>query len=168
MLSTAVTVLILPTLLFLLVEKNTVAIHNFLETDFAAHKRLLKQLEKGESSGCEAGRLLADLKKLVPGPVAEEMVYYFHLHTELVVSAERLLLAREQNIEIRVGEETILKLKQMHQLERHIGKAALRTLRPHLHFSSIDLWGIHLLEDTAAAAHPHPIRLPHRTATDEA
>ena len=150
-LSTAVTLLILPTLLFLLFEKNTVTIHNFLESDFATHKRLLRQIESGEFTQCEAGRFLLDLKSRVAGPVATEMETYFHLHTELVISAERLLLAREKGIEIRIGNETIAKIEEMHSMEKHIGKAGLRMLKPHLHFSSTDLWGIHLLEDVAPA-----------------
>lgn len=148
-LSTAVTLLILPTLLFLLFEKNTVTIHNFLESDFATHKRLLRQIESGEFTQCEAGRFLVDLQTRISGPVVNEMTQYFHLHTELVISAERLLLAREKGIEIRIGEETIAKIEEMHSMEKHIGKAGLRMLKPHLHFSSTDLWGIHLLEDIA-------------------
>ncbi len=150
-LSTAVTLLILPTLLFLLFERNTVKIHNFLESDFATHKKLLHQIEHGEFTGCEAGRFLLDLQQRVAGPVINEMVFYFRLHTELVISAERLLLAREQGIEIRIGEETMSKIEQMHALESHIGKAGLRTLRPHLHFSSTEMWEIHLLEEIAPA-----------------
>ncbi len=148
-LSTAVTLLILPTLLFLLFEKNTIKIHNFLESDFETHKRLLRQIDHGEFTGCEAGRFLLDLRSHVSGPVANEMVGYFHLHTELVISAERVLLAREKGIEIRIGDQTVAKIEEMHSLEKHIGKAGLRMLKPHLHFSSTDLWGVHMLEDIA-------------------
>jgi RsiW-degrading membrane proteinase PrsW (M82 family) len=150
-LSAAVTLLILPTLLFLLFERNTVTIHNFLESDFVTHKRLLRQIEHGEFTGCEAGRFLLDLENNATGPVAKEMVFYFHLHTELVISAERVLLAREQGIEIRISQKTVAKIEEMHVLERHIGKAGLRLLNPHLHFSSTDMWGVHLLEDIAPA-----------------
>lgn len=150
-LSAAVTLLIIPTLLFLLFERQTVTIHNFLELDFATHQNLLRQMRHGEMTGCEAGRFLADLEDIVSGPVAREMVQYFYLHTELVLGAERILLAREQGIEIKIGAETVDKLEEMHRLERHIGKAGLRMLRRHLHFSSTDLWDIHMLDDLAPA-----------------
>ena len=150
-LSAGVTLLILPTLLFLLFERNTITIHNFLEHDFATHKRLLRQIDHGEFTGCEAGRFLLDLKSHVTGPVAKEMIGYFHLHTELVISAERLLLAREQGIEIKIGEKTVAKIEEMHLLEKHIGKAGLKLLNPHLHFTSTEMWEIHLLEDIAPA-----------------
>lgn len=152
-LSTVVTLLVLPTILFLLFERNEVSIHNFLELDFASHKRLLKQIEHGEFTGCEAGRFLKDMQEKLAGPVAEEMVYYFCLHTELVLNAEGLLLAREKGIEIEVGSETREKLLTMHRLEKHIGRSGLRTLRPHLHFTAKEMWEIHLLEDESVSPH---------------
>jgi len=152
-LSTAVTLLILPTILFLLFERNQSTIHNFLEMDFTAHRRLLKQIQHGEFSGCEAGRFLADMQRKLAGPVADEMVRYFCLHTELVLSAESILLGREQGVDIDIGDEIKRKLTEMHELERHIGRAGLRTLRPHLDFTAKDMWEIHLLEDEAAAPH---------------
>ena len=152
-LSTAVTLLILPTLLFLLFERNTVSIHNYLEADFDSHKRLLRQIKHGEFTGCEAGRFLLDLKQVVSGAVAQDMVYYFHLHTELVLSAEQLLLAREQGVNVRIDKEVIEKLTEFHGLEKSIGKAGMKTLRPHLHFSHKELWEVHLLDDEAHHHH---------------
>jgi RsiW-degrading membrane proteinase PrsW (M82 family) len=152
-LSTSVTLLILPTLLFMLFERNTVSIHNYLEVDFDSHKRLLRQIEHGELSGCEAGRFLMDLKQVVTGSVARDMVYYFHLHTELVLSAEQLLLAREQGINVSIDKEIIEKLTEFHGLEKTIGKAGMKTLRPHLHFSHKELWEVHLLDDESHHHH---------------
>lgn len=152
-LSTSVTLLILPTLLFMLFERNTVSIHNYLEVDFDSHKRLLRQIEHGELSGCEAGRFLLDLKQVVTGAVARDMVYYFHLHTELVLSAEQLLLAREQGINVSIDKDIIEKLTEFHGLEKSIGKAGMKALRPHLHFSHKELWEVHLLDDESHHHH---------------
>jgi len=152
-LATATTLLILPTILFLLFERNEATIHNFLEMDFAAHRKLLRQIEHGELSGCEAGRFLADMKAKLAGPVADEMIQYFCLHTELVLSAESILLGREKGVDIRVGEEIQDKLRRMHELEKHIGRAGLRALRPHLQFTAKDMWEIHLLEAQAHNGH---------------
>lgn len=152
-LSTSVTLLILPTLLFMLFERSTVSIHNYLEVDFDSHKRLLRQIEHGELSGCEAGRFLLDLKQVVTGPVARDMIYYFHLHTELVLSAEQLLLAREQGINVSIDKEIIEKLTEFHGLEKSIGKAGMKAMRPHLHFSHKELWEVHLLDDESHHHH---------------
>jgi len=151
-LSTVVTLLILPTILFLLFERNSTTIHNFLELDFATHKRLLRQIEHGEFTGCEAGRFLKDMQEKLSAPVAAEMLEYFRLHTELVLSAESILLGREQGIDVEVGTRIRDRLMRMHALESHIGRAGLRALRPHLQFTAKDMWEIHLLEDQAASA----------------
>jgi hypothetical protein len=74
------------------------------------------------------------------------MQEYFRLHTELVLSAERILLAREKGIDIEIGDQIQRRLVKMHELEKHIGRAGLRTLRPHLEFTAKDMWEIHLLE----------------------
>jgi len=152
-LSTVVTLLILPTILFLLFERDETTIHNFLELDFATHKRLLRQIEHGEFTGCEAGRFLKDMQEKLAAPVANEMIEYFRLHTELVLSAESILLGREQGIDVEIGTEIQNRLTRMHALEKHIGHAGLRALRPHLKFTAKDMWEIHLLEDQAAAHH---------------
>ena len=155
-LSTVVTLLILPTILFLLFERNETTIHNFLELDFATHKRLLRQIEHGEYTGCEAGRFLKDMQNKLAAPVAEEMLQYFRLHTELVLSAESILLAREKHIDIEVGTDIQRRLREMHGLEKHIGRSGLRALRPHLQFTAKDMWEIHLLEDEAVSPHHKP------------
>ena len=152
-LSTSVTLLILPTLLFMLFERNTASIHSYLEMDFNTHKQLLRQIEHGEFTGCEAGRFLMDLKQVVSGSVADDMFYYFHLHTELVLSAEQLLLAREQGINVSIDNEIVEKLAEFHGLEKSIGKAGMKALRPHLHFSHKELWEVHLLDDEAHHHH---------------
>ena len=151
-LSTVVTLLILPTILFVLFERNETTIHNFLELDFASHRKLLNQIRHGEFSGCEAGRFLQDMKNKLKGPVADEMVEYFCLHTELVLSAESILLAREQDIDVEIGEEIRKNLQKMHLLEAHIGRSGLRALRAHLDFTAKDMWEIHLLEREATRA----------------
>jgi hypothetical protein len=95
------------------------------------------------------------MQQKLAGPVAEEMIRYFCLHTELVLNAESILLAREKGIDIEVGEEIQSKLHEMHRLEQHIGAAGLRALRPHLQFTAKDMWEIHRLEDEAASHHHH-------------
>ena len=98
--------------------------------------------------------VLAKLRaEKLAAPVAAEMVEYFCLHTELVLSAESILLAREKGIDVDVGKEIQDKLLKMHGLEKHIGRAGMRTLRPHLEFTAKDMWEIHLLEDEAISPH---------------
>jgi RsiW-degrading membrane proteinase PrsW (M82 family) len=152
-LSAVVTLLTLPTILFLVLERSETSIHTYLESDFSAHKRLLAQIRRGDFSGCEAGRFLHDMTDKLSAPAAQEMIDYFCLHTELVLSAEQILLAREQAIDVEVGEDIRNKLRRMHELEAHIGRAGLHTLRPHLQFTAKDMWEVHLLEVEVANNH---------------
>jgi RsiW-degrading membrane proteinase PrsW (M82 family) len=146
-LSTAVTLFILPILFFLLFEKNEEDIHNWLEQDFKAHKKLLKQIDGGDFTHCEAGRFLVDLRKTFSGAVVEDMIQYLRLHTELIIDAERLLLDREQKAEVSIGEDIRTKLHEMHELEDRIGKIAFHAMQPHLNFSRKELWEIYMLEE---------------------
>ncbi len=127
-------------------------IHNFLEMDFEAHRKLLRQIEGGAFTECEAGRFLQDLEKIFSTPVVHDMIYYIRLHTELILSAEGILLAREQGIDIEIESETHEKLGELHLLERRIGKTGLHAMRPHLHLSRQELWEIHMLEERLATA----------------
>ena len=145
--ATVVNLLILSILFLLLFERGAVEIHNFLEVDFTAHKRLLKQIEGGDLSGCEAGRFIGDLQQTLSGPAVEDMIEYLRLHTELILEMERILLARENDTHVEIDERTRHKLLQMHKLENRIGKAAMHTLQPHLHFSRQELWEIHILDE---------------------
>lgn len=149
-LSTVVTLLIIPTLLFLLFERNEVTIHNFLEQDFDAHHRLLEQLKGGNPTGCETGRFLEDVKRQFKPPVSDHMRLYVHLHTELVLSAEGVLLAREHGIDLVVEDETHEKIRELHRLEREIGKAGMHALNPHIQLSIHEFWIIHMFEDEVA------------------
>lgn len=146
-LSTAATLMIIPTLLFLLFEKNEVTIHNFLEQDFDRHQNLLLQLNGGPFSDCATGRFVRDLERYFKAPVREHMRTYIHLHTELVLSAEGVLLAREHGLDITVEDETHHKIAELHKLERTIGKAGMHALEPHLQLSRHEFWVIHMFED---------------------
>jgi hypothetical protein len=152
-LSTAATLMIIPTLLFLLFEKNSVTIHNFLEHDFDLHRRLLMQLEGGDDSGCETGRFLQDLEKLEKPEAARAMRTYIHLHTELMLSAEGLLLAREQGLDVVVEDGVRHKISKLHVLERTIGKTGMHALTPHLKLSKQEFWMIHMFEDELPEIH---------------
>ena len=127
-------------------------IHNFLEQDFDAHRKLLDQLEGGDYSGCETGRFLKDLERIFDQPLIAHMRMYVHLHTELVLSAEGVLLAREQGIDVTIEDETHHKIDELHVLEGKIGKTGMHALNPHLQLSKHEFWIIHMFEDEMADA----------------
>lgn len=145
--SVVATFLIITTVLFLLFERSEVGIHNFLEQDFERHRRLLRQLQGQGVSDCRTGQFLRDLERFFADPARAHMRSYIRLHTELVLSAERTLLARERGAEVLVVEETRDMILKLHELERRIGKLGMRTLAPHLQLSKHEFWLVHMFED---------------------
>ena len=146
-LSTAATLMIIPTLLFLLFEKNEVTIHNFLEQDFRPAPEPTAAAEWRAFLGLRNRPFCARPGKYFKAPVREHMRTYIHLHTELVLSAEGMLMAREHGLDIAVEDETHQKIAELHKLERTIGKAGMHALSPHLQLSRHEFWLIHMFED---------------------
>jgi len=66
---------------------------------------------------------------------------------ELAISAKSMLMAREFGMDVKIDDEIKAKFKELHALERSIGKAGFLAMRPYLHMSRKDLWQLFLLED---------------------
>jgi hypothetical protein len=90
-------------------------------------------------------------------PHFENVVAYIHLHTELVLRADKILLAEEQRVDSPVGTETREQLDQLHALERKLGRATFLTLLPHLHFTRLEVWELYQLEDRARHVPPRSV-----------
>jgi hypothetical protein len=68
------------------------------------------------------------------------------LHTELVLRAEEFSLAREAGTKPQVSVQDRQRFRDLHELERKIGKTALLALWPHLHYSRQELAELYELE----------------------
>ena len=88
----------------------------------------------------------------------QEVFDYIRIHTELVLRAERLLLVRGEGERVEPEEEDLARFKQLRILEKNIGKAGLRALRPLLHFSRNDLWEMHLLTGSVSKRRGKQVR----------
>lgn len=148
--STIIALLTLPAVFYMVFRTNTVTIHNWLEADFKAHEEMLQQLVSGEYTKTKEGRFLVDLENVFDGPIVNHMKTYIRIHTELVIDAEGILLAREDDVEVEIGPEVKEKVLDLHRLEGLIGKTGLLALKPHLHFSKKEFWEIYMLEDEIA------------------
>ena len=86
------------------------------------------------------------------------------LHTQLVLRAEKLLLAREGGTDARLQQDDRADFAKLHALERRIGRTGLMAIWPHLHFSRQELWELYELEHEAfpeLAEHGHSRRGVH-------
>ncbi|MBV9421188.1 MAG: hypothetical protein JO348_15575, partial [Alphaproteobacteria bacterium] len=77
--------------------------------------------------------------------MVEDVFTYLKLHTQLVLRAEQLALARERQEAVEPAPQNAEDLRVLHELEKRIGASAMMALWPHLHFSRRELWEMHAL-----------------------
>jgi RsiW-degrading membrane proteinase PrsW (M82 family) len=144
--STAATIVVLPMVLLFVFDKSEHGVHNWLVHDYESHEHLLEDIRTGKFAHSEAGRLITDLAAKFPNAVVADIFAYLKLHTELVIRAEQLLLARERGDDMAIEPADREKFVTLKALERKIGKTAMLTIWPHLKFSHQELWELHQLE----------------------
>ena len=144
--ATLATIVIVPVSLFLVFAKSEHSIHKWLLSDYDSHEQLLADMRSGEFSHSEAGRFVYDLAQKFEKAQVVDMFAYIQLHTELVLRAEHVLLGREKGEKQKATAEDHAHFAELHALERRIGRTALLTLWPHLHFSRQELAELYELE----------------------
>ena len=129
--------------------------HKWLIADYESHEHLLAAIRSGEFTHTEAGHFILDLADKFGEETVAEMLTYLRLHTELVLRAEEVMLAREKGEEVSLGAGDRAAFSRMHELEKKVGKISLLALWPHLHISRQELWELHELENHGKHAHHH-------------
>jgi RsiW-degrading membrane proteinase PrsW (M82 family) len=153
--STIPTIIILPLTFLFVFKRSERAIHTWLVMDFVSHEHLIDQIKGGEYTHTEGGRLILELASRIDDADFTVIIEYVRVHTELVLAADSILLARERNLEIGVDDEIQRKFDLLHAHERTIGRSALMTIRPHLHFTRVELWELYQLESRAKHTSVH-------------
>ena len=144
-LQTIGTLFILPPLLQLVFQRSSKALHDWLELDFDADANLIEMIDSGQFSESKIGRFLDDLRGKFEGPVLVDMLCYLRVYTELAIRAKAALIARENGIELPVGERTREKFEELHYLEESIGKTGCLAMKPFLQIERKDLWQMHVI-----------------------
>jgi RsiW-degrading membrane proteinase PrsW (M82 family) len=144
-LQTIGTLFFLPPLLQLVFQRSAKSLHDWLELDFDADADLINMIESGEFSKSKIGLFLDDLRKKFEGPVVVDMLCYLRVYTELAIRAKAALIARENGLEIPVGERTREKFQELHFLEKSIGKTGCLAMKPFLQIERKDLWQMHVI-----------------------
>jgi len=146
-LETLGTLLVLPPLLGLVFHRSARAMHQWLEIDFDADTELIGIITSGHFPESKAGMFLNDLKTKFDGPVVVDMLCYLRIYTELAIRAKGLLMLRENGLDMPVGERTHEKFRELHYLEKSIGKTGILAMKPFLHYERKDLWQMNVLEN---------------------
>lgn len=144
--STAATILALPLVLLFLFDKSEHEMHNWLIQDYETHEHLLDDIRTGRFTHSEAGRFITAVCARFGDKSSGLIFSYIKLHAELVLSAEKLLLAREQGENTLVGEDDRRRFAKLESLERQIGQTALLAIWPYLKFSRRELFELHEFE----------------------
>jgi protease PrsW len=144
-LQAAGTVLVLPPLLQYIFHRSARAMHQWLQLDFDADAQLIDMITSGEFSESKIGRFLDDLRTKFEGPVVVDMLCYLRVYTELAIRAKAALIARENGLELPVGERTREKLEELQFLEKSIGKTGCLAMKPFLMVERKDLWQLHVI-----------------------
>jgi RsiW-degrading membrane proteinase PrsW (M82 family) len=146
--SAAGTLVILPLGLFLAFDKSEHEVHNWLIHDYETHEHLLADIENGTFAHSHAGRMIKTLAARFSAEMAANLFAYIKLHTQLVLHAEEMLLAKENGRPIPPGHDAE-SFARLHALEKTIGRTAMLTVWPHLKFSHQELFELHQLEARA-------------------
>jgi len=140
------TIVLLPPLLHAAFQRSARAMHQWLELDFDADAQLIDMITSGEFPQSRIGRFLDDLRNKFEGPVVVDMLCYLRVYTELALRAKAALMARENGLELPVGERTREKFEELHFLEKSIGKTGCLAMKPFLMMERKDLWQMHVLD----------------------
>jgi len=140
------TLIILPPLLHLVFQRSARAMHEWLELDFDADARLITMITSGEFTESRIGRFLDDLRSKFEGPVVVDMLCYLRVYTELAIRAKAALMARENGIDLPVGERTREKFEELHFLEKSIGRTGRLAMKPFLMLERKDLWQMQVID----------------------
>jgi hypothetical protein len=78
--------------------------------------------------------------------VVVDMLCYLRVYTELAIRAKAVLMARENGLDLPVGERTREKLEELHYLEKSIGKTGCLAMKPFLLMERKDLWQMQVID----------------------
>jgi len=148
--SAAGTILALPLVLLFLFDKSEHEVHSWLVHDYETHEHMLEDIKNGTYQNSAAGRFIQTLSARFDKNVVAAIFAYIKVHTELVLRAEKLLLAKENGEKVEIPHDIHDRFVELHALEKMIGRAAMLVIWPHLKFSHQELFELHQLEARAA------------------
>ncbi|HOD55659.1 MAG TPA: PrsW family glutamic-type intramembrane protease [Candidatus Cloacimonadota bacterium] len=130
--------------LFFLSEKK---LNLWMEKDFEKDFELLEMIKSGNFSNTKYGKYLATISESFPPLVKVDIFCYAILYIELSFYAKGLLLMKEVGLETKIQQNEIDKLNELKELEKNIGKSAIRVLRPILPDFNKKMWQVFFLRD---------------------
>jgi len=138
-------VIALPLVMLLVFRQSERGLREWLGIGFDSDSQLLEMITTGMIAETRIGRYLLSLKARFPGEAVADMLCLVRLHVELALKAKGILLMRETGFDVKPDPEVQEKFDEMRYLEKSIGRTGLLAIEPVLHWSSRDLWQLHML-----------------------
>jgi RsiW-degrading membrane proteinase PrsW (M82 family) len=145
LLTTAVLLVTMPLLLFVVFERSEKATRDWLGTGMDHEVELLEQVLGGEIAETRIGAYLETLKSRFPGPMVGDMLCLLRIHLELSLRAKGMLIARAAGVAVEPDEHVRANLAEMAWLEKAIGPTGRMAILPFMKTSSRDLWQLYTL-----------------------
>jgi hypothetical protein len=149
-LSTALILLLLPPLAYLIFQRSERGLEAWLNVGFDADTELLELILEGKVSGSPVGSYLRSLQERFPGQVVVDLLCYLRVHLELSLRAKGLLMMREAGFAVSLAAADRAKLDELDFLEKSIGATGKLAMAPFLRKSSRDLWQIYMMRGEVA------------------
>ena len=142
-----------PALLLAVFHVSEKTLRAWIGTGFDHDAQMLDLLSTGAFSASPAGQYLEAIKQNFSPLMRFDALCYLRLSCELSLRAKGLLMLRENDFPVPpLDDATRASLDELRHLEKNIGAAGLRVLRPLFKASGKDLWQLFLLESTATRA----------------
>tara|TARA_B100000700_G_scaffold330873_1_gene459657 strand:- start:1942 stop:2958 length:1017 start_codon:yes stop_codon:yes gene_type:complete len=144
---TIIILITLPLVLMFVFKRSEDFLQNWLGVGFDSDQDLLDLVNHGHVSETPLGEYLELLKSRFKGEIIFDMICLLKIHLELSLRAKGILMIREVGVDSQPDLEIKDKFKELHFLEKNIGRSGMLALSPFLHQSSQDLWQLHMLEE---------------------
>ena len=149
LISTLLILILLPVVILIVYRRSEGATREWLGVGFDSDQSLFEMITTGSLDEMKIGVYLRSLEDRFPGEVVADMLCYLRLHLELSIRAKATMIMRDAGFTPPPGEELKEQIRELHFLEKSIGKTGRLALHPFLHNRAKDLWQVELLESSA-------------------
>ena len=136
----ALTLLLVPLMLFLTLARSERATQQWLKSDEAAHRQALEDIRSGRFAESEDGQAVRHAVNRLGAGAADDAFAYVELKTALVLRAEELIHASQSGAKIEIGVAEKDMFARLDALEKKLGKPVLAAINTRLGFTRNDLW----------------------------
>lgn len=145
-LQTALIFIVLPVLFTIVFQKSNSVLQDWLEIEFGNEVEMLRMIRQGAFSDTRAGTYLISLKKHFNPEMMVDLYCYISLYLELSIKAKRNLMLKESGFPLFEEPEIDVKLKELKQLRKQIGKIGELAMKPLVRMNHREIWELNLLK----------------------